>query len=261
MKRLYGPRTTAKLSEPTNRRLNMYALAAGAAGVGVLALAQPVEAKIVYTPANVVIGYGGVGSYNLDLNHDGVTDVHFQMYAHGYNCGDRGWAVFRFFETAPSGNGVVGAPPAALNSGSKIGSRQEFYAGRGQMAFKYLSGCGHGGEGGNWLNASDRYLGLAFRIHGRTHYGWARLSVRYHFLHGLTATLTGYAYETISGRSIIAGKTKGPADEAGEGVSGTLDSPINPIPDTPQPASLGLLALGAQAVPLWRRKDPAVEGN
>lgn len=28
----------------------------------------------------------------------------------------------------------------------------------------------------------------------------------------------------------------------------------NPIPDTPQPASLGMLALGAQSVPLWRRK-------
>jgi hypothetical protein len=40
-------RTSVNLSELISRQLNMYTLAAGAAGVGVLALAQPVEAKIV----------------------------------------------------------------------------------------------------------------------------------------------------------------------------------------------------------------------
>jgi len=34
-------------------RLSGYALAASAAGVGVVALAQPTEARIVYTPAHV----------------------------------------------------------------------------------------------------------------------------------------------------------------------------------------------------------------
>ena len=49
MERSSGPRMTAKLSESVHHQLNMYALAAGAAGVGVLALAQPVAAEIVYT--------------------------------------------------------------------------------------------------------------------------------------------------------------------------------------------------------------------
>jgi len=35
----------------------------------------------------------------------------------------------------------------------------------------------------------------------------------------------------------------------------------SPIPDTPHPASLGMLALGAQGVPLWRRKESALQGN
>jgi hypothetical protein len=51
----------------------MYAVAAG---VGMLALAQPSEAKIVYTPANAQIG-GTVGKLNLDLNNDGITDFEF----------------------------------------------------------------------------------------------------------------------------------------------------------------------------------------
>jgi hypothetical protein len=62
----------------------MYALAAGAAGVGVLALAQPVEAKIVYTPAHRVIGPDM--KYLLDLNHDGLTDF---TIANSYNCPTR----------------------------------------------------------------------------------------------------------------------------------------------------------------------------
>jgi len=51
----------------------MYALAASAAGVGVLALPQPGDARIVYIPAHVSI-VGPHGSYPLDLNHDKVTD-------------------------------------------------------------------------------------------------------------------------------------------------------------------------------------------
>lgn len=120
------------------------------------------------------------------------------------------------------------------------------------MAFKYLSGCGHGGGGGNWLNVSNRYLGMAFRIKGKTHYGWARLSVKYQFLHGLTATLSGYAYETIAGKSIVARKTKGPDDDVEKPPGAFL---TNPIPDIPQPASLGALALGAPGLSIWRRKE------
>jgi hypothetical protein len=36
------------------------------------------EAEIKYTPAHVVIGTGGVSSYDLDLNGDGITDFIIQ---------------------------------------------------------------------------------------------------------------------------------------------------------------------------------------
>lgn len=65
------PRTN--LPDSLHRQLNMYARAAGAAGVGALALAQGAEAKIVYTPANLKIVQNG-GLITFDLNHDGIAD-------------------------------------------------------------------------------------------------------------------------------------------------------------------------------------------
>jgi hypothetical protein len=40
----------------------------------------------------------------------------------------------------------------------------------------------------DWLNGNTRYLGVAFQIHGKTHYRWARLSVANDKTRG---TLTG----------------------------------------------------------------------
>jgi hypothetical protein len=73
MKRIVNALRKLNLPESILKHLNMYAIAAGAAGVGVLALAQPVEAKIVYTSAHVVIGIRE--HYSIDLNHDGMSDV------------------------------------------------------------------------------------------------------------------------------------------------------------------------------------------
>ena len=67
------PKSLPNLSESVHHQLNSYALAAGAAGVGFLALAPPTEAKIVYTPANVKIVQNG-GLISFDLNHDGIPD-------------------------------------------------------------------------------------------------------------------------------------------------------------------------------------------
>jgi hypothetical protein len=50
------PRKPSKLSESIHHQLSSYALAATAAGVGVLALIQPAEGKIVYTAAHRRIG-------------------------------------------------------------------------------------------------------------------------------------------------------------------------------------------------------------
>jgi hypothetical protein len=79
----------------------------------------------------------------------------------------------------------------------------------------------------------DRYLGLTFRLKGKTHYGWARLNILPpHHPPQIGALLTGYAYETIPGKPIIAGRTEGP-------------EVVTVQPSAAQPdATLGALALG-----------------
>jgi hypothetical protein len=231
-------RIPSLLSRSLNYRLNEYTLVATAAGVGALALAQPAEAKVIYTPAHVVIGKKGE-RFTLDLNHDGIgdfalfyfhahkgSDFHTSILVAGYPNGSSSNLVATTGKAA-NGDGVA----AALRKGSKIpGKSNVFRAG-------VLAGKSSSDYVGNWFpNVKDRYLGLTFLVKGKKHYGWARLSVETH-KHPFTikAILTGYAYETVTNKPIVAGKTTGP----------------NVV--TVQPGSLGHLARGAAVIA--RRPD------
>jgi hypothetical protein len=212
-------RQTADLSESLHRQLNMYAFAASAAGVGVLALTQPVEAKIVYTPAHHVIGPHH--SYTIDLNHDKVTDFTISNSA---TCND-GTCFYGLYLVPPAGNSGVGyvlfgqlGLQSALRPGSGIGPNKHFQNGGALVWLEVFAGSTD--TFGPWPNVKNRYLGLKFQIKGKTHYGWARLSVTRKG-HIVTGTLTGYAYETIPNKAIIAGKTTGP-DHAGVEESNVL---------------------------------------
>jgi hypothetical protein len=196
MKRSSAPRKTAALSESIHHQLNMYALAAGAAGVGVLALAQASQAKIVYTKANFTFHFPG--GYSLDLNHDGAED--FKFFA-------RKSALSIFARNAT--NSVWGSLiyVSALSAGVTVGPNEVHFRPYNFLVEDCASTtfCR-----GGWYAASNKYLGLKFYIKGKPHYGWARLSVHVHIDHSISAKLTGYAYETIPNKPIIAGKTKGP---------------------------------------------------
>jgi len=203
------------------RQLDAYALAAGAAGVSLLALAEPAGASIVYTPVHKVIGNGE--SYKLDFNHDGITDLTIRNIA-TQSCGTDGTCCpIESLGAAPSGSNQVvyniyGA--VAMKSGMNIGPGDAFKGGLVRMVGSWGSFAS-----GSWINVKNRYLGVQFQIKGKTHYGWARLNVQLHPPKDVTATLTGYAYETIVNKAIIAGKEHGEDD----GV---------------EPATLGSLALG-----------------
>jgi hypothetical protein len=206
-----SPRTPSRLSDSVHRQLNMYALAASAAGVGVLALSQPAEGKIVYTPVHKYIGPGH--SFRLDLNHDGKIDFTLSNAA---TCGTDQCHDVLFQKPAP-GNSAVGyiwdssrLLASALNRGAHIGRGAAFQKGRAILEAIFFSSQGEStGVYGRWYDVNGHYLGLKFQIGGQTHYGWARLNVE---LAGKTidALLTGYAYETIPSMPIIAGKTKEP---------------------------------------------------
>lgn len=250
MKRSSGPRRTADLSESIHRQLNMYALAASAAGVSLLALARTADAKIIYTPAHQVIG--AHHSYNIDLNHDGTTD--FTIANSVSACTD--FCFFELRQQPAVGNSALGyilgsgfLLDSALKSGARIGAGRPFKKGTAAMAVvraNYYT-SNRTIAYGAWVNVKDRFLGLKFQIKGKTHYGWARLMVKVSKT-TISATLTGYAYETIPGKAIIAGATKG-TDDMPEAPDAALITP------TPDPATLGALALGAPGLSIWRREE------
>jgi len=245
-------RTPASLSESVRQRLNTYALATSAAGVSLLALAPPAEGKIVYTPAYRVIPPHQ--TYNIDLNHDGVTD--FTIANSVSPCTD--YCFFELRQRPADGNRAVGyilgtgsASPldSALSPGAIIGPPSPFKNGTAALA---VARANHFTSNrtiayGPWLKVRDRYLGLQFQINGEVHYGWARMNVA---VRGTTivATLTGFAYESTPNKPIIAGET----DDAG------VEEPNAALhPPTSEAATLGTLALGSPSLSIWRREYSA----
>jgi hypothetical protein len=62
-----------------------------------------------------------------------------------------------------------------------------------------------------------------------------------------TVILSGYAYETTPNTTIIEGHT--------HTTSASNIAPSDLLAPNPQPATLGMLARGADALALWRRED------
>jgi hypothetical protein len=250
MKPASRTRAASQLSEPLLHQLNLYALAATTAGVASLALVEPANAKIVYTPAHIPIVVNG-GFIELDLNHDGVNDFKFQnIYGTHQNATlnvapaqnlNRVWAAScsAAFNTSRCA--------AALQKGRKIGPGSSFQKKDASvlMAGYEAHTAQTGSYFGEWTRR-DAYLGLKFIVKGKTHFGWARVRVGAPSK-GFPATITGYAYETIPNKPIITGKTKGP--ERDPVSSASLRLP------TRKPATLDLLALGSPGQSVWRRDE------
>ncbi len=221
-------------------RLNMYALAASAAGVGMLALAQPMEGKIIYTKANKSITPHT--TLHLDLNHDGIQDFDLKDTLTTSTASGKFAALSALPDRKQ--NAVWGHTvptrgyASALSANVQIGPKGQFLPAAGFMAAYSVSGARPGNFSctGPWANVTKRYLGLKFMIKGTEHFGWARLNVSCNGP-AVNATLTGYAYETEADRPILTGKEKG-SDEADDSI---------PV-ETPS-GTLGRLALGATGRP------------
>jgi hypothetical protein len=258
-------RPRPKLADSVHQQLNMYALAASAAGVSLLALVPDAEAKIIYTKADQVIGRNGV--YNLDLNHDGTVDFLIEQSVNTFSSGAGNASLLVDEALGNAVEGYIGNKysrhyAAALKLGAWIGPRQHFIK-RGSGNGEDLVGFHEDQDQripytyGQWINVKNRYLGLKFLINGKVHYGWARLNV-HNKLAQMSARLTGYAYETVPGKSILAGQTEESANKAAASESANSDADASPavaetIVGTPRSASLGKLALGAQAAAFRRQ--------
>src|SRR5215471_18178165 len=178
MQRSLRPRQTANLSDLLNQQLSSYALAAGAAGVSMLALTQPAEAKIVYTATHKVLVRGSI---LLDLNHDGIRDFRvFQTVTR--TSGGFQHSTLNVYTAKNTKNRIFGTGmyASALAAGVAIGPAGKFPAGDNLMAKLYNPDSSYQWYG-KWANGGkgvkNRYLGLKFTIKGKAHFGWARLTV------------------------------------------------------------------------------------
>jgi len=243
-------RQSADVPDSLRERLHAYSLAAGAAGVTMLALAPPSAAEIVYTPINVNIGPNG--TYALDLNGDGAIDFNIQAV---YRSNSGVYIGYLSAEPALPGNAVASAAgkfsgyAAALQYGPRIGPQRKHwrsYPNYAPMARGHISSSPFRSTcRGPWKNRQNRYLGLKFKIGNEIHFGWARMSNDCHGGNN-SAVLTGYAYETIANRAIKAGREQGTDDG--------VDQPDTPNASAAVPATLGMLSRGAPGLRAWRRE-------
>jgi hypothetical protein len=246
---------TSSFSSPLDQRLRSYSLAAGAAGVSLLALAYPAKAEIVYTPAHAKLT--STGQFPIDFNHDGVIDF-LILNKSSYKTAS---CSFCAQNLNVSGNGNVGAAVLGhevvgqrgdalpLKAGAVIGPADNFLDAQTDqilMASAFDDNASFLRLYGKFPNTKDRYLGLKFEINGAVHYGWARFVLVHAGFQGsapfVTAVVYGYAYETVANKPIVAGQTQDAAEN-------------NSAPPTPQPATLGLLAMGSPALSAWRREE------
>jgi hypothetical protein len=208
------------LSDSLDKRLLGYVAAAGAAGVGMLALTQSAEAKVVYTATNRSITSGS----RLDLNNDNIPDYAFHgPFAFCGTCSYLNVFAIKFNKFMSS------AQPLA--AGISVGPGGKFRGREDEMIF-WCTCSGNPGTDGPWLGIQNEYMGFEFNIKGGAHFGWARFSVT----DKGAITLTGYAYETVSLKPIVTGNTGGDEEES-------VDQE-KPDAALPQTSGLGNLALG-----------------
>jgi hypothetical protein len=211
-------RQIANVNPKLDKGLAAYIVAAGAAGVGVLASSLPAQARVVYTPDNQQIG----GGLSLSLRHNGIADF---VISNFYSSTSSTLAlsigpVNPSNEIFSTGSNRLSVFAAALPAGVPIGPNGKFKKrlGEGMANGIDLNGTCQG----PWIHAHNQYLGLKFMINGEVHFGWARLNVNCVYPKPIRGTLTGYAYETVANQSIVAGDTNGPDVSVGPGTLGNL---------------------------------------
>jgi hypothetical protein len=245
-------------SKKLNRQISLYALAASAAGVSVLALAQPAQSEVVITKKTVPIAPSTF--VGISFANNGINDFSFFLSAafssfstllDGYNLSMR---------SLKNGKGIVGTRPtgairpdvSALVRGAKIGPSADFVSSVvgdfGVTVERSFIPYGGGPKQfvGKWGgNPKNRYVGVRFLINGETHYGWVRLTVTTPPDKFISAKITAYAYETVANKPIQAGIVEAPIAEIQ--ALGDIQNQSGP--------SLGMLALGADGLSRWRRED------
>ncbi len=252
--------TKKKTSNNLNRQIGLYSAAAAVAGVSMLALAEPAAAEVVVTKKSIPIPLSTVSMPDpvvISMANNGVGNFSFNLRGGDSSLSLRSLGVIG---ADPGANGVHNQILAggtfynkalALARGVEIGPTtpaSAFFSTSGGLIAATNEGGGVFYSRGYWAgNLKNRYLGVRFQLNGQTHYGWIRLTVTTNVKSGkpsLTATITGYAYETVANKAIKAG------------TAATAAAQVQ-VPQRQAGPSLGMLAAGAEGMPLWRPEGSA----
>jgi hypothetical protein len=243
-------RKEAPLPKSLSGRLKDYALMAGAAGVGVMALAPGAQAGIIYNPgglsttlasgacpgggatcfeqAATVFTINGLNELTFGDTYKSNPNTHTQFASLG---------VASFTSHAPGGAGVM---TSFLAAGALIGPGKTFTSSTklaGQQWTKTNSATPVGSAAlGAWAAhiGQTGYLGFEFNNGGTIDYGWLKLTISETANHDIQAVINGWAYNNT-----------GQAIDAGQGI---------PAAAEPGLPSLLLLSLGSLGLGAWRRK-------
>jgi len=200
-----------------NRKTTKKLAAYSALAAGVVAVGGTAEAQIIYNDVNPDQTWTADHQLDLDLNSDGINDFTFfievgKTYTGGpVNAVRVTPAVGNEFLGSSSGNFFY---PFAMNVNQPINDAQTIWNGTKNgglltMAFNYTAG----GSYGNWINATDKYLGLRYFVGANLHYGWIRFTIDCNSASN-TVTLKDYAYNSVAEQGILAGQTVIGIDEA-----------------------------------------------
>ncbi len=243
-----------------NGQLARYSLAAAAAGVSMLALLAPAAGEVVVTKKTIPIPLGTDGTpdfVKISMANNGVDNVTLSFYQSG---------TYRHLNARVENSGSalrVGTGPGfdvyfgALRRGAMIGPSNA-PSSFNEAGIIEISDSAPAGSSkffrGSWGGSpKNRYLGVRFLMNGQTHYGWIRLTVTTNpkpHTAIMSATITGYAYETAPNKAIAAGTA------AIAGSTADVQTPNSVVPQGG--ASLGMLAAGAEGLPIWRREEGRV---
>jgi hypothetical protein len=243
-------RSCMRLSPFLLGRLNDYTLAATAAGVTVLACSMSVEAAPVCGSLSVTLNFTDTYAFNpahQKLAPFNVAHSYNEISSHTQSRRARG-----FFTPNVPGALVLASSkgmPTDLTSGASIGPAGNFAKGRSYgLVFGYYY---YGRFKGNFPPNQSGYVGFQFTLSGQVHYGWLRMRVTRLGTQAFPSLLLSeFGYESAPDTAAIAGNCG--ASAANVGLPAEL-APEIPAMKPGRQNSLGLLALGYEALPMWRK--------
>jgi hypothetical protein len=240
-----GDRAVMSLTEQLLRRLNGYGMAAGAAGVAVLACSASADAAPIC--GNLSVNFARAGTYAFNPAQEkvapfNVAETFNELSSHTQSRQSRGF----FTPNTPDAKEMVATNgwPADVAAGATVGPGGKF--GKGKSYGLLFGSYYRNRVAGNFRLGQTGYVGFLFSQLGQTHYGWLRLKVEnYQGRNIPVLLLSAFGYESAANTAI-------PAGGCGASASSVESGSPAVAPTKRQSPSLGLLALGSEGLSNWR---------